>query len=394
MRSILILDKNESEYIVTVIRGSKTETVTALSLQEIKSLYERTRPTKTVLLLDPSQTILEVRTLPIQKESELTAAIEFTMEEALPYPPDMYHFIYKILKKSKDSSSVLLCAVLKETLEKEIQPLTALGIEINEIRCTVAEVLQWCKDNISQSEYIAVLKVKDAYVLTMFSENAPVYIKVSKNKNYLHLELERIKKQNPLSIYWAADYPLPEAKDFSFNIEHLYQQLSKKGRLSLVYSLSDSKEKILQKAFYIVIILAAVIHLSSAIISYFHTSSRLASLQQKTRIIKRNSIEILNEIRLTEDKARFLREVYKLVVEGTKPIISLQQISKVLPKNVEIERITIRTPKVQLVGFAPDTLKVVKALSSTGYFRNISSVTSASQKEGLERFIIKMEIQE
>lgn len=391
MRTTLVLDRERDIYTATLLKGRAPEITRVNALEQLKQIYDKAHPSKTIFMVGPEESIVELRSLPVEKESELASAIEFSMEESLPYPAERYNFAYSVIKKENGSSLVLLCATLKDVFEKELSPLKALGIAIHEARMAVAEALQWCSESIQDGDFIAVLYIKGSYILSMFSNRSPSYLKVSKNRTFILMELERLKKQRHLPLYWAGPEPVENCKEISFDITDLYKRLPKKGRTSLSYTLIDTTAEKFKKAFYIMLSLAVLVHLASSVVPYIRTKHEISFFQQKIKAYKKGSPAILKEISETEKKIGLLKELDTLVSEGTKTIVSLRAILEAIPDGVELERLRVQASKVELVGYAPDTIKVLNALKATGSFTNINSITTTSQKEGLERFIIKME---
>ncbi|RME62832.1 MAG: hypothetical protein D6778_10525, partial [Nitrospirae bacterium] len=206
MSTILVLDRERDTYQAVLIKDRVAETNLVKSAEELKAIYQRHRPSKTIYLIWPEQSITKVLTLPVVKKEEIETALEFEMEEDLPLSSDNYHFIHTVLKKDKESTLVLGSAFLKEPIDREIEYLQNAGVLVNEARLVVGEVLQWCLQNINDRDFVSVVKIKDSYLFAMFQDRVPVAIKTSTNRSFIVVELEKLKKVfNSINVYWSEE---------------------------------------------------------------------------------------------------------------------------------------------------------------------------------------------
>ncbi len=396
MSSILVLDRQKDSYTAIALKGRSCETTIVNSLDSLRELARKYPSSKTIMALGPDEVIIELLNLPVEKDSELAQAVEFSMEDQLPYPAQKYLFCYKKIKTHNGTTRVLVCVVLKEVLENKAMPLKDIGIEPHEARPVVTEALNWCLERFQDKTFIVVLQFEETYVLAMFEEREINFLKTSSNRSFILLQLQHLRKAyQQAPVYWAGPEPPEDVRKLEFQPCDIYGTLPRRGGiLSLSFKLKDTTEASLKKIFYMVVALALVLNLLGALIPYIQAKTQVSDLRQQIRAYKEGSSAILKEIATTEKKIKLLQQVQQAISRGARPVMAINRLSDILPEDVQIERLRITSARIELTGYAPDTLRVLNALKKANIFTNINSITTSSNRKNMERFIIKMEYKE
>lgn len=110
-----------------------------------KNLIGKLSSNRAVLSLPTFRTFSRTFTLPKGQESSLGEAVSLEVEQYIPMPPDSLHVDHQIIKRDKESLTVLMCAAPKKDVEALIGISNQCGFEIVMIEPSInaiARILQ------------------------------------------------------------------------------------------------------------------------------------------------------------------------------------------------------------------------------------------------------------
>lgn len=95
-----------------------------------KNLIGKLNSNRAVLSLPTSRTFSRTFTVPKDQESSLRDAVNLEVEQYIPMPPDLLYVDHQIIKRDKESLTVLMCAAPKKDIETMTSIAKQCGIEI------------------------------------------------------------------------------------------------------------------------------------------------------------------------------------------------------------------------------------------------------------------------
>ena len=110
-----------------------------------KNLVGKLNSNRAVLSLPTSRTFSRTFTVPKAQEASLRDAVNLEVEQYIPMPPDLLYVDHQIIKRDKDSLTVLMCAAPKKDIEVMTTIAKQCGIEIAMIEPSINAIARILK---------------------------------------------------------------------------------------------------------------------------------------------------------------------------------------------------------------------------------------------------------
>ena len=107
----------------------------------LKQLGARTA--KAISVIPRDQVMVRLMTFPTVQPVELAQMVELTGKAQLPYPKEQVVLGYQLLEQREGSSTVTVVACRRDTIERRMAPLRAVGLQVESLTVSSWGVLGW-----------------------------------------------------------------------------------------------------------------------------------------------------------------------------------------------------------------------------------------------------------
>ncbi|MDP2168029.1 MAG: PilN domain-containing protein [Thermodesulfovibrionales bacterium] len=342
--------------------------------------------------------------LPLKSKRDIERALAFELEKHLPLPEDEYIYDFHILSSKKNGSEILLMSVRKDRLRWLTECLKDTGLKLLGVKCSMIEAV---------NEFISSGRGKDSaliypsarpsgryYYIAGLRGAAPAYFKTV-SENNLQPELERLREAFPMGAYAAGTgaHEIPDTKALPFSIPNLIAlSVLKKNAIDIDFfpeELATPKTDYYPYAAGIMTALSVLIFISTGVYSFYKDYAALKSVDGRIENIQqtaRGLVETKKALEAVEEKTRFLTE-FKM--HSNTGIRALRELSAVLPEDIWLAEFSSdKTGTVEIRGLAKRAAKAIEPLEKSAVFKNVRFSSPVTQRENLQRFSLKMEIEE
>jgi len=342
--------------------------------------------------------------MPLMSREDLRRAITFELEKYLPLPVDEYFYDFIAMPAENEMQKVIVFAIHRDTVSSILKPAKEAGLEVLSVRCSAISALSGFLDIAGEKNLkgLFVNITEDSYDITGLVNSRLVYFKSYNKSINIAGEIERLLILYPGTVYFMGNTDMRLTEKFTGKKVHV--QISnalavsyiKRSYLNLNFLPSEGTKK---KADYYPYILGGV---AAAIILFFLTGAvayirnvrTLNSIESSISAIKNRASGIIEARRKLDSLQNDLRALHDFQGRSNIAIRALSAMSAILPKDSWLINMTVDDKgKVEIEGFSKKTSSLVIAIENSKDFKNVSFTSPIMNKDGEERFALKMEIE-
>ncbi len=368
-------------------------------LRETLLEYKKKFSLKAVVVGLPLEAFLHYMLhLPPMKPQEVRQALSFELEKYLPLPAEEYAWDFHVLERTPRGLQVLVLALRHQGWSWLQDALKDTGLRPLGLRCTFLETLG------------LLLRRRRLHTGAVLCQGpSRVYVAefhLGRLQKLRLLAPEQAKaeigalRQRGLAI-WSIGGELEGAQPLALSPAYA---VASSGigplRRPLGMDLSFGTLRPVKKDYYTVALwsmaaLAVALYLLSPSLAYYKDYRALQQVRAERKELERTARELLQ----IQDELEDIR-AQKAFILGFQermnlPTRALSELSRLLPQEAWLMSLRIdASGKVELKGFARQSALLIEPLERSPLFRKVQFSTPVVTREGLERFSIKMELEQ
>lgn len=341
--------------------------------------------------------------LPLRSKTDINRALAFEMEKHLPLPPEEYIFDSHIIEATKEGTKNLVLSIKKERLEWIRECLRDTGLRLLGVRCSFIESLnEFISPKFRDKKHddaIFVYPSRPACHIADLKNLMPRYLRSVEEKD-LTKELKDISGASPKAIYMAGagGFEGIDVKSLPFSIPNIIALSAFKKRIIALDFMPE--EFVIERRDYysyaisLISIFSVLIFIATTIYAYYKDRSALNEVELRIGEIKstvKGLISAQKEIEDIEKRKDFLLDFQSKAFTG---IGVLRELSITLPEDAWLTEFSTENTKVEIKGFAKKASSIVEPLDKSAFFGKVEFSSPITKKDDMERFSIKMEIEQ
>jgi Tfp pilus assembly protein PilN len=342
--------------------------------------------------------------LPVRLKDDIRNALVFEMEKYLPLEPDQYSLDFHTLESSKEGSKNIVLAIRKEKLRWIFDCLTETGLKFLGAKCTALEVANELVSAINVSDALMVYPAESVYQIVGLRGSNPELLKVAKTREEATADIETLLESYGSILYVAGEKSAMEFDRFnprSLPINAAYLMATTvSGRKQIKTDFMPDEFTTPKKDYYpyaLVLICAAcvAIFFSTTVLAYIKDYRALKLVNSRIEELRTETREVIESERKVSAAQENLRFLVKFRSGKNVKIRILSELSKILPRSAWLTSIsTDEQGKVEIEGFADKAADIIPPLENSPLFKDVEFSSPVIVKEGLERFSLKMQVEQ
>lgn len=342
--------------------------------------------------------------LPVRSKEDVRNALQFEMEKHLPLKPDLYSIDFHTIKSTGEGTKNLVLALRKEKLRWIAECLDGAGLKFYGVRCSAMEAANELLETAGVSDAVMVQQWEGAYHIIGFKDSEPEFLRLARNSEEAAHDIERLSGTIGKTVYVVGNSGTSEFERFALrslpvNMADLVAVSTlKKRRISMDFVPEEFAAPRKDYYPYAIGILCAVcvaIFFASSIFAYVKDYSALNRVRSRTAEIKASTTDLIEMNREIETNMGKLRFLYDFRNSKNRKIEVVSQLSRLLPKDAWLISLSAdESGKVEIEGFAKRAADIIGPIERSEIFKNVEFSSPVTVKEGLERFSLKMQIEE
>jgi Tfp pilus assembly protein PilN len=342
--------------------------------------------------------------IPVTSQSDIRHALAFEMEKHLPLPPDEYLHDFITVESDKSSSRNLVFSIKKEKLEWITDCLHDTGLYLLGVKCTALEVLGEFISTESPRNVMLHFPGDRMHYIIGLGDYLPTLVKTAYSDKEAAADLAALSEEfkNGIFSFGLKDksgYSKLSIRDIGYSTAYLLAASGlKRRRNSLNFVPEAFVSKRAEYYNYALVGLTAfavLLFFLTSIVSYYKDVSAISTVKRRTEEIRSTSSELVEakkELEAIEEKMNFLLQFRS---RSNRYIEALKHLSVILPKDAWLTDFSAKEKGViEIEGYAQRTADLIVPLENSSLFRNVEFSSPINVRDNLERFSIKMEIEE
>jgi Tfp pilus assembly protein PilN len=342
--------------------------------------------------------------LPVRLKDDIRNALVFEMEKYLPLEPDQYSLDFHTLEYFKEGSKNIVLATRKEKLRWIFDCLTETGLKFLGAKCTALEAANELISAINVSDALMVYPAESVYQIVGLRGSNPELLKVAKTREEATADIETLLESYGSILYVAGEKSAMEFDRFnprSLPINAAYLMAATvSGRKQIKTDFMPDEFTTPKKDYYpyaLVLICAAcvAIFFSTTVLAYIKDYRALKLVNSRIEELRTETREVIESERKVSAAQENLRFLVKFRSGKNVKIRILSELSKILPRSAWLTSIsTDEQGKVEIEGFADKAADIIPPLENSPLFKDVEFSSPVIVKEGLERFSLKMQVEQ
>lgn len=333
---------------------------------------------------------------PLKSKEDIRNALAFEIEKYLPLPPEEYIFDFHTIETTKEITKNLVLSIKKERLEWIGECLKDTGLTLIGVRCSFIEAL---------NEFISTDKKKGDAIFLYPARHA-FHIARLKDLNLKSVEekalIEELEVARGAPIYMAGAGSIPlegiNLKSLPFSIPNIIA-LSAFKRRTIALNFMPEELVISRQDYYpytisLIGIFSALIFIATTISAYYKDRRALDEVESRISEIKttaRGLVEDKKELEEIEKREDFLLDFQSKAFTG---IRVQRELTIVMPEGAWLTELSVEGTKVEIKGFAKKASGLIEPMEKSALFKKVEFSSAITKKDDMERFSLKMEIEE
>jgi Tfp pilus assembly protein PilN len=342
--------------------------------------------------------------LPVRSSEDIKNALVFEMEKYLPLEPDQYSLDFHTIESTKEGSNNIVLAIRKEKLRWIFDCLTEAGLKLLGAKCTALEAANELVSTVNISDALMVYPLDEAYQIVGLRGSNPELLRVAKTREEASAGIEKLLGSYGKALYVAGEKSAMEFDRFNprtlpVNAANLVAA-TVTGRRQIKTDFAPEEFIAPKKDYYpytLVLLCAAcvAIFFSTTVLAYIKdyralklVTSRIEELRTETREV----IESERKVSAAQENYRFL---LKFKSGKNMKIRILVELSGILPRNAWLTSLSAdEQGKLEIEGFADKAADIITPLENSPLLKDVEFSSPVTVKEGLERFSLKMQVEQ
>lgn len=342
--------------------------------------------------------------LPLKARRDIKSALEFEVEKFLPLPAEEYIYDFHSWP-SEAGSKVLVLAVRKDKVGWIADAVKSSGLKLLGVKCSFIEVIN---EFISSGKTDAILALPSSggtCHLAGISGKNPSYLKAARSGD-ISREVEKLRDTHTGGLYVAGAESGELAKELDelnpsklpYSVSHL-AAVSSFGRRAVALDFSPSEEALERADFYpyfagILTAVSVALFISTDIVSYYKDRAALEGVERRISQIKETAkglIETKRSLEEIEEKVKFLKDSRR---DSGTPMRALRELSTSVPDDSWLTEYSAdKSGRVEIKGWAKRASNLIEPIEKSPMFKGVEFSSAVTQREGLQKFSIRMQVE-
>jgi hypothetical protein len=348
-----------------------------------------------------SQTMVE---LPVESRDDIAKALYFELEKRLPLEPGQYSFAFHTVQAKAEGTKNLVLAIRKDKLKWIADCLREAGLKLHGVRCTAVEAVNEVLSEVDVAGGVLVHPWEGGYHIVGFKGSEPEFFEVAASAQEAARHIEGLTQTYGRAVYAAGNMagaglehfaPRNVAVDIPGRIT-----LSglKGGRIDMDFV--PPEFAVPKKDYYPAIIVAlcsacVVIFFATSILAYIKDYRAMTWAQDRTAEIKTSTRELIAMNREVESNIKKLDFLYEFRNGKNRKIDIVSELSNVMPRDAWLTSLSAdENGKIEIGGFARRAADIIGPIERSDLFENVEFSSPVTVSSGLERFSLKMRVEE
>lgn len=341
--------------------------------------------------------------MPLMNREDLRRAIAFELEKYLPLPVDEYFHDFIALPEKNAIQKVIVFTVRRDTVDNILKNAKEAGLKVLSVRCSAISALSGFLDIAGEKNIngLFVNITEDSYEIAGLINSMPVYFKSYHKRIDLAEEIEKLLDLYPGSIYFMGNTDM--TLEGKFTVKKVHVRISnalavsyiKKSYLNLNF-LPETGTKVTDYYPYIIrgVAAAVILFFLTGAVAYIKNVRTLNSIESRIAAIKNKASGIIAARKKLDSLQNDIGALHDFQTRSNTGIRALSIMSSVIPNDSWLISMTVDDKgKVEIEGFSMKTSSLVIEIEKSKVFRNVSFTSPIMNKDGEERFALKMEIE-
>ncbi len=342
--------------------------------------------------------------LPVRSREDIKNALVFEMEKYLPLEPDQYSLDFHTLESSKEGSKNIVLAIRKEKLRWIFDCLTETGLKLLGAKCIALEAANELVSSVNISDALMVYPLNEVYQIVGLRGSNPELLRVAKSREEALACIEQLLESYGKELYIAGE---KSAMDFDrFNPRTLpvnsaslvATTVSSRRQLKTDFAPEEfitPKKDYYPYALVLLCAICVAIFFSTSVLAYIKDYRALKFVDRRIEELRSETREVIESERKVSSAQENLRFLAKFKSGKNMKIRILVELSGILPKNAWLTSLSAdEQGKLEIEGFADKAADIIPPLENSPMFKDVEFSSPVTMREGLERFSLKMLIEQ
>lgn len=364
-------------------------------------LREKYRCRNVRILLPLSRCVPSIVELPVTSKRDIEGALAFELERSLPLPPEQYVSDYRVIKKGKNSSKVMVLSVKRDFLEKFDGCVREAGLSLVSVRCSLLETLsQVMRQGVAQDFLLVDVRGGETAVVVAERKQCTVMKHISKSAD-LHREVRTLMDAHEVKSVLLSGEVTEDIRNAVGPAREVQAggRALKMGFASCRFEFAKDgvggRRPVISAGVALVLGAASLaLILTGFFYPIYRDYSDLNVLNERVDDLKRRAEAPLDRKRQLDDLRQRIKFLYGIRETKDTPVRVLSELSATLPADVWLLSFSAdEKGYAELRGFAANATELVEILERSRLFKNVSFSAPILTQGDKARFSIKMEIE-
>ena len=342
--------------------------------------------------------------MPLMSREDLRRAIVFELEKYLPLPVDEYFYDFIAVPAENERQKVIVFTIRRDTVGSILKNAKEAGLKVLSVRCSAISALSGFLDIAGEKNIkgLFVNITEDSYEITGLVNSMPIYFKSYQKSIDIAEEIEKLLLLYPGKLYFMGNADMTITGKFSGKKVHvrisnaLAVSYIKRSYLNLNFLPEEGTKKVKDYYPYILggVAAAVILFFLTGAVAYIKNVRTLNSIESKIAAIKSKASGIIEGRKNLDSLQKDIRVLHDFQARSNAAIKALSAMSAVMPNDSWLINMTVDDKgKVEIEGFSKKTSSLVITIENSKDFKNVSFTSPIMNKDGEERFALKMEIE-